>query len=329
MRFFFLTLLILVVLTGGLYHQAKRFIASTSVESVTLDIDPGMTLRNISKTLEENKIVSNALYFEIFVRFLDKATHIKAGEYEFEKDKTPTQILDQLVMGRVKLYPITIPEGFNLQKIGARVIALDRSTLEEWEQLVTDTRRWIQIPPAGAKNLEGYLYPDTYLMTKKTTAEKLVDQMLGNFRIKVKPYLKTAEEKGFTLHAWVTLASIIEKETGIPEERPRIGAVFLNRLKKGMPLQTDPTVIYGIKNFDGNLTRAHLQTDHPYNTYTRADLPPGPICSPGLASLLAVLNPETSQDLYFVAKGDGTHQFSKTLEEHQRAVQHYQILRKP
>ncbi|EKD41569.1 MAG: hypothetical protein ACD_73C00653G0002, partial [uncultured bacterium] len=220
---------------------------------------------------------------------------------------------------------LTIPEGYRLSQIEGILknqgFDLKR---DDWQRLVSNPQliKEYQIPNV---NLEGYLFPNTYFYSKATTPEDLVKEMVKTFRQKITPEMtEKARVAGFTLHQWVTLASIIEKETGVASERPLIARVFLNRLSQQMLLQTDPTVIYGIPDYKGNITRADLERDSPYNTYTRAGLPPGPICSPGLASLIAVLEPASGPYLYFVAKGDGTHHFSKNLEEHNQAVNFYQ-----
>jgi len=178
----------------------------------------------------------------------------------------------------------------------------------------------------AGRSLEGYLFPDTYFFPRNTEIERIIQTLLDRFNAVYSPeWTDRSRRVGLTRHEVVTLASIIEKETGVAEERARISSVFHNRLKKGMRLQSDPTVIYGIKNFNGNITREHLNTPTPYNTYQIGGLPPGPIASPGRAALWAVLFPEETDFLYFVARGDGTHQFSKSLAEHNQAVRRYQL----
>lgn len=289
------------------------FVQYRSPELVTLYFERGSSLRSISQTLAQHQVIPNPLLFEITARLKRKGNQLKAGEYEFEKGVNPLQILDKMVKGEVKLYSLTIPEGWNLKDIEKLFVEKGMIPSEERNILTAD--------------LEGYLFPDTYLYERRQSAKDIVAMMVELFRKKITTDLiEQARINGFSLHQWVTLASIIEKETAIPEERPLIASVFLNRLKKEMPLQTDPSVIYGIADFDGNLTRHHLETDTPYNTYTRMGLPPGPICSPGMEALLAVLHPADTDYLYFVAKrNSGEHQFSKTLEEHNAAVNYYQL----
>lgn len=306
----FLFFLLVLLVWGGV--KTTSFFQYRSPTAVTLYFERGSSLRSIGKTLADHRLIPDPLLFEIMARLQRKGNRLKAGEYEFKAGLNPPQILDKMVKGEVKLYSLTIPEGWNLREI-KKVFAEKGLQSNEDEKIFPS-------------HLEGYLFPDTYLYEQRDTAGDLVVMMKELFRKKITgDLIEQAGRKGFSLHEWVTLASLIEKETALPEERPLIASVFLNRLKIGMPLQTDPSVIYGIPDFDGNLTRRHLETDTPYNTYTRNGLPPGPVCSPGLESLMAVLNPAKNDSLYFVAKGDGTHHFSRTLEEHNRAVNYYQL----
>lgn len=312
-------LFILLIIAGG--AGIYWFLHYQSPEIAVVEFPKGTSLRTLTGQLQRAKVIPHAKAFEWFVRLQKKDKQIKSGEYEFEKGLKPHQVLTILVEGRIKYYPITIPEGYNLKDMEKLFIGRGLTTKEEWASIIT------KYETAG-NPLEGYLFPNTYYLEKSTTIHHLVDQMMEQMKLQITPERELRlKEMGFTVNQWVTLASIVEKETGLAGERPQIASVFLNRLKIGMPLQTDPTVIYGIKNFDGNLTREHLQTNHPYNTYTRPGLPPGPICSPGLESLLAILNPAKEEYLYFVAKGDGSHYFSKTLEEHNEAVQRFQLKR--
>lgn len=328
-KIFLIFFISVVFLLGGIGFYLNHFLKGRSPTLATLFFKSGTSLRQISRELRENQVVSNASLFEWMIRILQQEKKLKSGEYEFPKGSTPREVMKMMVEGMVKFYPITIPEGYTLQQIGEIFEQKKLVTKEKWQLLIGDPK-WGHPFEIEVSSLEGYLFPDTYLIDLETTVEELLEQMLQQFHEKVSSNLiLKAKQKGLTPHQFVTLASIIEKETGKPEERPLIAAVFLNRLKIGMPLQTDPTVIYGIPHFNGNLTRRDLETDTPYNTYTRNGLPPGPICSPGLDSLLSVLNPTPVDYLYFVAKGDGTHQFSKTFGEHQKAVQIYQLHQNP
>jgi UPF0755 protein len=250
---------------------------------------------------------------------------VKAGHYEIDPGMTPSQLLDRLVKGEQALVSVTLIEGWNLRQV---MKALDGSA-----HLVNDVQG---VPLAQLSqhlglpypHLEGRLLPDTYRVARGASASSLLraaasamDRELARIWEQRQPGLplRSADEA-------LVLASIIEKETGRAADRPTIGGVFVNRLRIGMRLQTDPTVIYGLgESFDGNLRRSHLQTDNPYNTYTRAGLPPTPIAMPGRESLLAAVRPAQTRAMYFVARGDGSSQFSATLDEHNAAVRRYQL----
>jgi len=288
-------------------------------------IAPGSALPQIAVQLEQAGVVSDAGRFGQLARWRDVAQKIKAGEYQFSKAATPVEVLDRLVAGDVIKIRITIPEGLTLKEIATRVAGAGIGTAEQFLKAAGDLARLSRLGVPG-KNLEGYLFPETYTVTTTTTPAEVVRAMTAQFERQATPdLLVAAKSRGLNRHALVTLASIVQKEAGNVDEMPLIAAVFLNRLRKGMLLQADPTVIYGIADFDGNLTRLHLRTPTPYNTYTQKGLPPGPIASPGLAALRAVAFPADSPALYFVARGDGRHEFNTTLEAHNRAVNRYQL----
>jgi UPF0755 protein len=228
----------------------------------------------------------------------------------------------------VKAYSIVVPEGFTVRQIAARLAANGLVDEKEFLRLARDrdTLAALKIPAASA---EGFLFPDTYRFDRTMDTRTILKTMTDRFQVKVTGgMIEQARAQGLGAREWVTLASIIEKETGRKDEMPLVSAVFRNRLRIGMPLQSDPTVIYGIENFDGNLTRKHLERQNPYNSYLNRGLPPGPICNPGTDALAAALNPAPVDYLYFVSRNDGSHQFSATLAEHGRAVRKYQINRK-
>lgn len=293
------------------------------VQRVT--IAPGSALPQIAQQLEQAGVVGDAGRFIRLARWREAAQKIKAGEYEFVKAATPVAVLDRLVAGDVVKIRITIPEGFTLREIAVRVAAAGIGTPDQFTRAAADLARLGKLGVPG-KNLEGYLFPETYTVATTTTPVEVVNAMVAQFQRQLTPeLLAAAKARGLDRHALVTLASIVQKEAGNEAEMPLIAAVFHNRLRKGMLLQADPTVIYGIANFDGNLTRLHLRTPTPYNTYTRAGLPAGPIASPGLAALKAAAMPAESPALYFVARGDGRHEFNVSLEAHNRAVRRYQL----
>jgi UPF0755 protein len=319
-----------VAAVGLLYFNFTKWAdrpAAAHGKDMLFTLLPGQGLKQTATALEQKGLVTDALRFTVLARLEKKDTLLKAGEYFLSTAMTPKEILGQMVEGRVHLYRVTIPEGYNMVQIAGAVAAAGLADTEDFLATIRnpDTAHALGIP---ADTLEGYLFPDTYYFPRGLDAGAIAATMVKQFRAAFKPeWAARAREMGMSVHEVVTLASIIEKETGAPEERPLIASVFHNRLKKGMRLETDPTVIYGIKNFDGNIKRKHLETYTPYNTYKIKGLPPGPIASPGALAIEAVLYPAKSKYLYFVSRKDGTHQFSKTIKEHNAAVRRY-LLRK-
>ena len=296
--------------------------------SVIINVSPGQTLKTTADILYRKTIIKDALKFVLIARIKGYDKRLKAGEYLLSASMTPLQILKIMVKGAVKLYKLTIPEGYNLDQIAAVMDAANFCTKTDFIQAATDTARVRQNGLEGG-TFEGYLFPDTYFFPRDVTIERIISTMVKRFRsVFVPEWQARAKDLGLTVHQVVTLASIIEKETGAPFERAIISSVFHNRLKKKMRLESDPTVIYGIKNFDGNLTRKHLTTPTPYNTYKIRGLPSGPIANPGGASLEAALYPDDTKFVYFVSRKDRTHQFSTNLKQHNRAVRKYQLGRR-
>ena len=291
-------------------------------------VKPGQGLNSFSETLYHQGIIQHPLKFKLFARMKRYETKIKAGEYMLSSAMTPEKILDIMVNGKVHLRRMTVPEGYNLRQIAQIVEASGFASREDFLKVATNAD-WVHKQGIEAETLEGYLFPDTYLFPKGETLEKIISIMVKRFRSAFKPEWKhRAEALGLSIHEVVTLASIIEKETGTAFERPIISSVFHNRLKRKMRLASDPTVIYGIKNFDGNITKKHLAEPTPYNTYIIKGLPPGPIANAGIGSLEAALYPADTKFLFFVSKKDTTHQFSTNLKDHQAAVRKYQLRRK-
>ncbi|MBU1196652.1 MAG: endolytic transglycosylase MltG [Proteobacteria bacterium] len=286
---------------------------------------PGQNLAAISIQLESESIISSSRYFKLYARIKKAGKKLKAGEYLLSASNTPAQILEIFLKGRVKLYKIMIPEGWNLKQISREIENSGFCDASFFLTLCHD-KDFITSLNIKSISLEGYLFPDTYFFPKHTSCENIIQTMTDHFKKSFTPaMIHRAEELGFSIHEIVTLASIVEKETGTASERPLISSVFHNRLKKDMRLETDPTVIYGIENFDGNIKREHLQILTPYNTYKIKGLPIGPIASPGILALQAALYPARSDYLFFVSKKDTTHKFSKTYEEHNEAVRKYQL----
>jgi UPF0755 protein len=249
--------------------------------------------------------------------------NIKAGEYRLNSAMTPLEVLDILRRGAIVTHTVTIPEGFTREQIGR---LLEQKGLVDRDKfmILTGDPDVAKSYGVSGPDLEGFLYPDTYHLSRGLSAESVIDVLVNQFKEVAGPYRARLEELNMTMEQVVILASIVEKETGLPEERPIIASVFLNRLKKNKRLESDPTVIYGINNFDGNLRKKDLKTRTPYNTYVIRGLPPGAIANPGKEAIQAVLYPAKTEYLYFVSKNDGSHHFSKTLIEHNRAVRLYQ-----
>jgi UPF0755 protein len=301
--------------------------ASPNAEEKVVLVGPGQPLSATAEILFRRGLIQSPLKFRLLARLQGYDRRLKAGEYGLKASMTPRDILAILERGQVKLYKVTLPEGLTVQQIAEAVQKSGLASAAAIAACAADpafARR--HGLPAGS--LEGYLFPDTYWFARGASAEAILTAMLQRFRsVFSAEWEQRAAQIGLTVHEVVTLASIIEKETGAPSERPLISSVFHNRLKKGMRLETDPTVIYGIRDFDGNLTRKHLETPTPYNTYVIKGLPPGPIASPGKDALEAALFPAPSGYFFFVAKNNGTHHFSISFEEHQNAVQRYQVKR--
>ena len=292
---------------------------------VAFTIAPGESFNNLTSRLQTAGIIRSPLRFKLLARFKGADKRLQAGEYRLSAVMTPTQVLDTLVNGKVFLYRMTVPEGYTTEQIADEAARLDLADAQTFKQLATSPEE-VHALGFEANTLEGYLFPDTYYFPKHAGAQRIITKMTQRFHAQFSPkWLRRAQELHLSVHQVVTLASIIEKETGDPSERPIISSVFHNRLKKKMRLESDPTVIYGIANFDGNLKRRHLTTPTPYNTYIIKGLPPGPIANPGRLALEAALYPAQTDYLFFVAKKDGTHFFSTNIEEHNRAVRKYQL----
>ncbi|NOX35518.1 MAG: endolytic transglycosylase MltG [Deltaproteobacteria bacterium] len=291
-------------------------------------IKPGQSLGLIAKNLEKESIISNKTYFKLFAKIKKAGKKLQAGEYILSASKSPEQILEILLKGKVKLYKMTIPEGLNIKEIATLTEKAGFCSKTTFMSLCHDRAFIISLSIKSA-TLEGYLFPDTYFFPKHASCEHIIATMVDHFKkVFTDVWKARAKTLNFSIHDIVTLASIIEKETGNATERPLISSVFHNRLKKNMRLQSDPTVIYGIKNFDGNIKRKHLKTITPYNTYQIKGLPIGPIANPGALSLKAALYPAQTDYLFFVSKKDSTHKFSRTVQEHNRAVKKYQLRKK-
>lgn len=282
----------------------------------------------IGRQLVEAGVVRDEIAFRAALWWTGRSRELQAGEYRFDRPLAAAGVVERLARGDVYTRRITFPEGLTIREMAAiyesRAFGAAARFLEAAANasLIRDLDR-------EAADLEGYLFPETYALPRDTPASRLIAMMVDRFRATyTDAWRRSAEQQGFTTRQVVTLASLVEKETGKPEERPIVAAVYRNRLRIGMGLQADPTVVYALQRagrYTGNIRRDDLALDSPYNTYRHAGLPPGPIASPGAASLEAVLMPATVTYLYFVSRNDGSHAFARTLPEHNRNVQQFQV----
>ena len=291
---------------------------------IVVEIPRGAALAGVANLLASAGVIRSALAFELLARVRGQAEALRAGEYAFTPNLRAREVLDRLAAGAVMTHRVVVPEGLRMEEVAARIEAAGLGSAAEFLRVARDpaTAAAFGLPDA---NLEGYLFPETYELAKGVPASEIAHLMVDHFLAVWREVEPRAAARGLSMHQVVVLASLVEKETAAAQERPLVAAVFLNRLQRGMRLETDPAVIYGIAGFDGNLRRAHLvDVTNPYNTYQHAGLPPGPIASPGAAALRAVVDPAEADYLYFVARHDGTHQFSRSYGEHVRAVNRFQ-----
>lgn len=304
-------------------------------EKITLRIKKGMSLNEVARLLKEKGLLQNVFYFKVLAWFKGESTKIKSGEYAFKKNVSSREILATLVAGRIKLYQITFPEGYNIYEMA---LALEKKGFlkkKDFLSLCQNSRFVYELLKEKRESLEGYLFPDTYHIPRPADPKKLLYKMTEKFfavyRKVNQKAVKTVGTRGIKLtrHEALILASIVEKETGFAQEREKIASVFYNRLKKGMRLESDPTILYGMMRERGgliplNIRRKDILRKTPYNTYRISGFPAGPIGNPGKEALRAVFEPENSPFFYFVSRNDGTHVFSKTYKEHERAVDRFQ-----
>jgi peptidoglycan lytic transglycosylase G len=283
----------------------------------------GTSLRKFARELESSGIISNASLFVIYARIRGADAKAKAGSYQLSDGLTPAEILRRMVAGDVFAYHFTVPEGYSIYQVAE--LLENQGIFDKGPFLKECTNRsLLDDLNIKGKSVEGYLFPSTYTVPPEMTEAGLIRMMVGKFD---KVYAQKFAERAGTLPlsetAIITIASIIEKEAVIPAERPLIASVFLNRLNRRMPLQSDPTAVYGVRAFTGKVSKRDIMRRSPYNTYLIQGLPPGPIGNPGMAAIEAVIAPSATSYLYFVARKDGSHAFSRTLEEHNRAVRKY------
>ena len=317
--------IVIPVVIGIIIYQLYIPLDTKSPQVKAIEISKGMNAKGIARLLKKEKLIKNGLTFRVLAKVKRVENRLQAGEYELNSSLNLSRILSKIEKGEVLAHPFTIPEGYNIRQITQ---ILEEKGLAGKERFIALTKdaKFISRLGIQTKSLEGYLFPETYRVSKGMKEEEIIKLMASQFNKAVtEEDKKRAEELGFTFYEIIILASIIEKETSASEERTLISAVFHNRLKAKRPLQADPTVIYALGEvFDGNLKKEHLRVDSPYNTYRYRGLPPGPIGNPGREAIQAALYPADVDYFYFVSQNDGTHEFSSSLEEHNRAVWKYQ-----
>lgn len=302
------------------YAEAEQFV----------DIPPGTGTAGMARRLADAGVVRSAETFRLAVWLRGSGRRLQAGEYRFDQPLSASAVADRLARGDVYVRALTLREGLTVREMAAVFENEGFGQAPDFLDAAKNAALIQELDPA-APDLEGYLFPDTYTLPRRTTASQLIERMVARFKqVMTNELQKRAAERGLTVRQLVTLASLVEKETAKADERPIVAGVYTNRLRIGMGLQCDPTVIYALMlagRYDGNIRKGDLQIDSPYNTYRYAGLPPGPIAAPGEAALQAAASPADVPYLYFVSRNDGSHVFSTTLDEHNRAVQAYQINR--
>lgn len=315
-----LSLIILFVIMTPVFWFFNS--APRNMQGETITVRPGMNLYQVAYFLKQKNIITSASFFYIMGRIIN-ATDVKAGNYRIHDGESSLSILIKITRGKFVTKKITIPEGFTIYDI-ARVLA-EHDICNEGDFLY-----WAQSPSflatigIHAPSAEGYLFPDTYVIPENTDPRDIIIRLVNQTKKVIHDIGESIEVQYSNLHKILTIASLVEKEAKINSERPLIAAVFYNRLTLKMKLDCDSTIQYGLKKFGKRLTYDDLASDTPYNTYKYAGLPPTPICNPGKRSILAALNPANVPYLFFVARNDGSHYFSKTLAEHNRAVDFFQ-----
>ncbi len=301
------------------YEGAEQFVV----------IAPGTSAAGIRRVLVDAGIIRDEVTFGAALWWTGRVRALQAGEYRFDRPLAAVDVVERLARGDVYTRRLTFPEGLTIPEMAAIYESREFGAAARFIEAATNPSLIRAVDPQ-AVDLEGYLFPETYTLPRAFPASRLVAMMVDRFlETYTDQWRRAAEEQGLTVHQVVTLASLVEKETGMPEERPMVAAVYRNRLKIGMRLQADPTVVYALRQagrYTGNIRRDDLALDSPYNTYRYAGLPPGPIAAPGAASLEAVLMSADVSYLYFVSRNNGSHAFARTLAEHNRNVREFQIV---
>lgn len=330
-RFFLLVVLVAIAAAAGgwwMYSQVIAPYRGYSDAEVFVDIPPGSSTATIGQRLVDAGVVRDARTFQAAIWISGRSRQLRAGEYRFDAPLHSLDVIDKIARGDVYRRRLTFREGLTIPEMAAVFEERGFGKADEFVKAAQNASLIADLDPQ-ATDLEGYLFPETYALPRGTTAVAVVAQMVEGFNRALTPETRAAATAaGLTVRQLVALASLVEKETGAPAERPIVAAVYANRLKIGMPMQADPTVIYALQKagkYDGNLRRDDLQFDSPYNTYRYPGLPPGPIAAPGKASLDAAAKPADVDYLYFVSKNDGTHVFASTLAEHNKNVFTWQV----
>jgi len=331
-RLFLFAVLVAVIAGAGgywLYRQVIEPYRGYDSAEVFVDIPSGSGPARIGDKLVDAGVVRDRTIFRVALFISGRARALKAGEYRFTAPMHALDVIDKIARGDVYKRLLTFREGLTIAEMAQVFEEKGFGKADEFQKAAANVTLIADLDPS-ARDLEGYLFPETYSLPRDTPASVVVEQMVAGFKNALTPEMRTAAETdGLSVRQLVTLASLVEKETGAGDERPLVAAVYRNRLRIRMPMQADPTVIYALQKagqYNGNLTREHLrELDSPYNTYKYAGLPPGPIAAPGRASLQAAAKPADADYLYFVSKNDGTHVFASTLDEHNRNVYTWQV----
>jgi len=320
----FLILLFFLLISCNFLFVSWAYLTTPLNTTQIIFVQPRWSFKRLIIELDRMKIVTLPIFLEVWGRVYGLAGKIKPGEYLITPDLTPVALLKKLSSGKGVIYhKVIIPEGATIKQIAEIFAQYGLINRTKFIRLAYN-RHFAHSLGIDAPSLEGYLFPATYFLPKGLSEDIIIKMMLTKFNHIYQKYSNKAKKMGFSRHEIVTLASIIEKETAVKTEKPLIASVFLNRLRRKMPLQADPTVIYALPHFNGNLTKKDLKYVSPYNTYIIKGLPPTPICNPGEESIRAVVEAPDTPYLYFVSRGNGTHYFSKNLKEHNRAVLKYQ-----
>lgn len=325
-------LLILLIIIASIWLGLKQVnllispVNPGDKRPVEVEIPVNSSTRQVARILADKGLIRSAGFFAAWCRIKGLDGRLQAGYYSLNRGQGMNEILDYLIEGRTASLRITVPEGYNLSQIEELLVSRGICTHSEWQEALNKDYRFFYMDnlPRNDRRLEGFLFPDTYQVRKGASAEEIIQMMLTRFEeVWQKEFAAEARARGLTVNQVVTMASLVEKEARVASERPRIAGVLYNRLKLGMPLQVDATILYSLGRHKERVTYKDLEVDSPYNTYLHTGLPPGPIAMPGAASLRAALWPEQNSYLYYVVAEGGKHYFSKTYEEHLAAKNRY------